>query len=109
MFSKCEFCLQQVTFLGHLVFAKGIEVDPDKVKSMVDWETLKNVVNIYNFLGLAGYYRRFIENFLRILTPMTRLTRKGVKFEWSEDYEKSFQKLKQRLIFSPVLTIPNGG
>ncbi|XP_043701128.1 uncharacterized protein LOC122651694 [Telopea speciosissima] len=62
-FSKCEFWLQQVAFLGHLVSGKGIEVDPGKVKSVVDWVTPKSVVDIHSFLGLAGYYRRFIENF----------------------------------------------
>ncbi|XP_043687903.1 uncharacterized mitochondrial protein AtMg00860-like [Telopea speciosissima] len=80
-FSKCNFWLQQVAFLGHLVSAKGIEVDPGKVQSVVDWETPKNVADIRSFLGLAGYYRRFIKNFSKISTPMTRLTQKGVKFE----------------------------
>ncbi|XP_043697268.1 uncharacterized mitochondrial protein AtMg00860-like [Telopea speciosissima] len=89
-FSKCEFWLQHVAFLGHLVSAKGIEVDPGKVKSIVDWEAPKSVADIRSFLGLAGYYRRFIENFSRILALMTRLTRKGVKLEWSDDCEKRF-------------------
>ncbi|XP_043700206.1 uncharacterized mitochondrial protein AtMg00860-like [Telopea speciosissima] len=93
-FSKCKFWLQQVAFLGHLVSAKGIEVDPGKVKSVVDWETQKNVVDIHSFLGLADYYRRFIENFSKISAPMTRLTRKGVKFEWLDDCERNFQELK---------------
>ncbi|XP_043714705.1 uncharacterized protein LOC122663064 [Telopea speciosissima] len=73
-FSKCEFWLQQVAFLGHLVSAKGIEVDPGKVKLVVDWETPKNVADIRSFLGLASYYRRFIENFSRISALMRRLT-----------------------------------
>ncbi|XP_043705410.1 uncharacterized mitochondrial protein AtMg00860-like [Telopea speciosissima] len=70
-FSKCEFWLQQVAFLGHLVSAKGIEVDPGKVQSIVNWETPKNVADIRSFLGLASYYRRFIENFSKISTRMT--------------------------------------
>ncbi|XP_043710365.1 uncharacterized mitochondrial protein AtMg00860-like [Telopea speciosissima] len=107
-FSKCGFWLQQVAFLGHLVSTKGIEVDPGKVQSVVDWETPKNVADIRSFLGLAGYYRRFIKNFSKISAPMTRLTQKGVKFEWSDEYEKNFQDLKQRLISASVLTIPNG-
>ncbi|XP_043725728.1 uncharacterized protein LOC122672298 [Telopea speciosissima] len=93
---------------GHLVFAKGIEVDPSKVQSVVDWETPKNAVDIRSFLGLAGYYRRFIENFSKISALMTRLTRKGVKFEWLDECEKNFQDLKEQLISAPVLTIPNG-
>ncbi|XP_043699623.1 uncharacterized protein LOC122650299 [Telopea speciosissima] len=93
-FSKCEFWLQQVAFLGHLISAKGIEVDPGKVKSVVDSKIPKNVVDIHNFLDLAGYYRRFNGNLSRIFAPITRLTRKGVKFEWSDSYEKSFQELK---------------
>ncbi|XP_043725716.1 uncharacterized mitochondrial protein AtMg00860-like [Telopea speciosissima] len=88
-FNKCEFWLQQVAFLGHLVSMKGIEVDPGKVQSVVDWEIPKNVADIRSFLGLAGYYRRFIENFSKISTPMTRLTRKGVKFEWSDNVRKT--------------------
>ncbi|XP_043710328.1 uncharacterized mitochondrial protein AtMg00860-like [Telopea speciosissima] len=106
-FNKCEFLLHQVAFLGHIVSAKDIEVDHCKVKSVVDWETPKNVADIHSFLGSAGYYKRF-KNFLRLLGPMTRLTRKGVKFKWSDDCEKSFQELKQRLISAPVLTIPKG-
>ncbi|XP_043693005.1 uncharacterized mitochondrial protein AtMg00860-like [Telopea speciosissima] len=93
-FSKCEFWLQQVEFLGHLVSAKVIEVDLSKVKSVVDWETPKNVADIYSFLGLADYYIRFIKNFSMISAPMNRLTHKGVKFKWSNDCEKSFQELK---------------
>ncbi|XP_043705424.1 uncharacterized mitochondrial protein AtMg00860-like [Telopea speciosissima] len=93
-FSNCAFWLQQMAFLGHLVSAKGIEVVQGKVKSVVDWETPKNVANIRSFLGLAGYYRRFIENFSRISAPMTRLTQKGLKFEWPDECEKSFQGLR---------------
>ncbi|XP_043717523.1 uncharacterized protein LOC122665438 [Telopea speciosissima] len=100
--------ISQVAFLGHLVSAKGIEVDPGKVQSVVDWETPKSVTDIHSFLGLASYYRRFIENFLKISAPMTRLSRNGVKFKWSDDYERNFQDLKQRLISALVLTIPNG-
>ncbi|XP_043694175.1 uncharacterized mitochondrial protein AtMg00860-like [Telopea speciosissima] len=93
MFSKSDFWLQQVAFLGHLVSVKGIEVDSGK-----DWETPKNVADIHSFLGLASNYRRFIENFSESSAPMTRLTQKGVKFEWSDDCERNFQELKQWLI-----------
>ncbi|XP_043725741.1 uncharacterized mitochondrial protein AtMg00860-like [Telopea speciosissima] len=70
-FSKCECWLHQVAFLWHIVSANGIEVDPGKVKAMVDWETPKSIADIHSLLGLAGYYRRFIENFLTLSAPMT--------------------------------------
>ena len=80
-FSKCKFWLIEVRFLGHVVSASGVSVDPEKVKAVMSWERPKLVFEIRNFLGLAGYYRRFIEDFSRIVAPMTRLTRKEVRFE----------------------------
>ncbi|XP_043717481.1 uncharacterized mitochondrial protein AtMg00860-like [Telopea speciosissima] len=105
-FSICEFWLPQVGFLGHIISARGIEVDPGKVKAVVNWESPKTVTEIRSFLGLAGYYRKFIENFSKIAMPMTQLTRKGAKFEWNEDCENSFQELKKRLVTAPVLVLP---
>ncbi|XP_057960665.1 uncharacterized protein LOC131152809 [Malania oleifera] len=78
---KCEFWLEQVTFLGHVVSKGGISVDPSKIEAVVDWVRPKNVHEIRSFLGLAGYYRRFVEGFSRLSGPLTRLTRKGAKFE----------------------------
>ena len=83
-FSKCEFWLTEVRFLGHVVSDLGVLVDPEKVEAMMSWERPKSVFKIRSFLGLAGYYRRFIEDFSRSTTPMTRLTRKKVKFDWDE-------------------------
>ena len=80
-FSKCEFWLTEMRFLGHMVSAPGVSVDPEKVEVVMSWERLKLVFEIRSFLGLAGYYRRFIKDFSRIATPMTRLTRKEVKFD----------------------------
>ena len=80
-FSKCEFWLTEVRFLGHLVSASGVLVDPEKVEAVMSWERRKSVFEIRSFLGLAGYYRRFIEDFSRLAAPMTRLTRKEVKYE----------------------------
>ena len=78
---KCEFWLESVAFLGHVISKDGILVDPKKVEAIVNWERPKDVKEIRSFLGLAGYYRRFIEGFSKISLPMTRLTRKGTTFE----------------------------
>ena len=83
-FSKCEFWLTEVRFLGHVVLALGVSVDPEKVKAGMSWERSKSVFEICSFLGLVGYYRRFIEEFSQLAAPMTRLTRKEVKFKWND-------------------------
>ena len=89
-FSKCGFWLTKVKFLGHVVSASGVSTDPDKVVAVMSWERSKSIFDICSFLGLAGYYRRFIEDFSWLATPMTRLTPKGVKFEWDDLCEKAF-------------------
>uniref|UniRef100_A0A2N9HRA9 RNA-directed DNA polymerase n=1 Tax=Fagus sylvatica TaxID=28930 RepID=A0A2N9HRA9_FAGSY len=104
---KCEFWLNQVVFLGHVISKDGITVDPSKIEAVVSWDRPTNVSEVRSFLGLAGYYRRFVEGFSRIAAPLTHLTRKNAKFEWKEECEKSFQELKQRLVTAPVLTIPS--
>jgi len=91
---KCEFWLEEVSFLGHVVNKNGLAVDPAKVKAMVEWKRPKNVREIRSFLGLAGYYRRFIEKFSSLLGPLTTLTRKNAPFIWSVECEESFQELK---------------
>ncbi|GKC66863.1 putative reverse transcriptase domain-containing protein, partial [Tanacetum coccineum] len=83
-FSKCEFWLSKVQFLGHLIDSEGIHVDPEKIEAIKDWASPKTPIEIHQFLGLAGYYRRFIEGFSKIARPMTKLTQKRVKFEWGE-------------------------
>src|SRR5438128_9573998 len=83
-FSKCEFWLQEVAFLGHIITEKGVAVDPTKVEAILNWKTLTNVSEIRSFLGLARYYRRFIESFSKIALPMTQLFQKGVEFKWTE-------------------------
>ena len=88
------------------MLASGVSVDPEKVEAVMSWETSKSVFKIRIFLGLAGYYRRFIEDFSQLATPMTRLTQKGVKFEWDDLYEKAFQELKRRLTAAPILIVP---
>ena len=106
-FSKCEFWLDKVDFLGHVITAEGVAVDPAKVEAVLNWKQPRNVGDIRSFLGLAGYYRRFIEDFSRIARPMTQLIKKENKFVWSEACEKSFQELKRRLTTAPVLTLPD--
>ena len=106
--SKCDFWLKEVNFLGHVVSKAGVAVDPSKVRAVTDWPQPKSVTDIRSFLGLAGYYRKFIKDFSLVASPMTKLTRKGVKFEWSNKCEESFQSLKKSLTTAPVLTIPNG-
>ncbi|KAL0537311.1 hypothetical protein IC582_026288 [Cucumis melo] len=107
-FSKCEFWLKQVSFLGHVVSKAGVSVDPAKIAAVTGWTRPSTVSEVRSFLGLAGYYRRFVENFSRIATPLTQLTRKGAPFVWSKACEDSFQNLKQKLVTAPVLTVPDG-
>jgi hypothetical protein len=94
--------------LGHVISAGGIFVDLKKVEVVLKWERLTNVTEIRSFLGLMGYCRRFIEGFSIIASPLTKLTRKEVKFIWSKEYEESFQELKKRLTSALVLAIPLG-
>ncbi|GKE26728.1 putative reverse transcriptase domain-containing protein [Tanacetum coccineum] len=107
-FSKCEFWLSKVQFLGHVIDSEGIHVDPAKIESIKDWASPKTPTEIRQFLGLAGYYRRFIEGFSKIAKPMTKLTQKNVKFDWSEKAEAAFQLLKQKLCSAPILALPEG-
>src|SRR5215216_717700 len=106
-FSKCEFWLEEVGFLGHVMTKDGVAVEPAKVSAVTEWESPKNVKEVRSFLGLAGYYRRFIENFSKVAKPMTELLKKDKKFAWSEGCEVSFQELKKRLVTAPVLCLPD--
>ncbi|GJW03702.1 putative reverse transcriptase domain-containing protein [Tanacetum coccineum] len=107
-FSKCEFWLSKVQFLGHMIDSEGIHVDPTKIESIKDWASPKTPTEIRQFLGLAGYYRRFIKGFSKIAKPMTKLTQKNVKFDWSEKAEDAFQLLKQQLCSASILALPEG-
>ena len=91
------------------MLALGVSVDPEKVETVMSWETPKSVFKIRSFLGLAGYYRRFIEDFSRLAAPMTRLTRKEVKFDWDDRCEEAFQELKRRLTSAPILIVLDRG
>ncbi|GJW13746.1 putative nucleotidyltransferase, ribonuclease H [Tanacetum coccineum] len=107
-FSKCEFWLLKVQFLSHVIDIEGIHVDPTKIESIKDCASPKTPTEIHQFLGLAGYYRRFIEGFLKIAKLMTKLTQKSVKFDWTEKRETAFQLLKQKLCSAPILALPEG-
>ncbi|GJV19121.1 putative reverse transcriptase domain-containing protein [Tanacetum coccineum] len=107
-FSKCEFWIPKVQFLEHVIDSKGIYVDPEKIESIKDWASPKSPTEIHQFLGLAGYYRRFIEGFSKIAKSMTKLTQKNVKFDWGEKEEVAFQFIKQKLCSAPILALPKG-
>ncbi|KAI3762560.1 hypothetical protein L1987_52991 [Smallanthus sonchifolius] len=107
-FSKCEFWLKEVQFLGHIVNDKGIHVDPAKIETVKNWNAPKTPTEVCSFLGLAGYYRHFISNFSKVAVPLTALTHKGKTYEWGPKQEEAFQTLKQKLCNAPILTLPDG-
>ena len=105
--SKCEFWLDEVSFLGHVITDGGIAVDPGKVKDVLDWQPPQTVSEIRSFLGLAGYYRRFMENFSKIAKPLISLLEKGKDFKWTDACQNSFEELKRRLTTAPMLAMPD--
>jgi hypothetical protein len=106
-FSKCEFWLDSVKFLGHTISSEGISVDPTKVQEVMDWKPPTSVHQIRSFLGLAGYYRRFILDFSKIAKPMTELLKKEAKFYWDDKCEEAFHTLRKFLTTAPVLAQPD--
>ena len=106
-YSKCEFCLPEVTYLGHVISKDGIAINPERVQAILDWTPPKNVKQVRSFLGLASYCHRFVENFSKIARPLTNLLHKGVKFDWTDKCQESFQALKDKLTSAPVLAPPD--
>jgi hypothetical protein len=106
-FNKCEFFQKKIHYLGHVLFEEGVEVDLEKIKSIMEWPTPKDVSDIRSFMGLAGYYRRFIKGFSKIGCPIIALQKKGTKFPWTQKCEEIFQTLKHLLTHVPVLKITN--
>lgn len=106
--SKCHFWKKEVKFLGHIVSEEGISVDPGKISAILDWKQPTTPKEVRSFLGLAGYYRRFVQDFSKIASPLTKLTMKNAKFVWSANCEEAFNELKKRLTTAPVLAIING-
>ncbi|GJS88564.1 putative reverse transcriptase domain-containing protein [Tanacetum coccineum] len=107
-FSKCKFWLQEVHFLRHVVNSNGIHVDHSKIEAVKNWKVPKTPSETRSFLGLAGYYRRFIANFSKIAKPLTSLTQKNQKYEWGREQEEAFQTLKDNLCNAPILSLPDG-
>ena len=103
------FLVGYITFLGHIVSIEGIRVDPVKIEAIVNWKTPRNVTEVRSFLGLTGYYRRFVQGFSVIPSSLTRLLRKGVKFAWDDKCQSSFERIKKILVEAPVLIQPTSG
>lgn len=106
-FSKCKFWKKEIGFLGHRVSAEGVAADPEKISAIKGWPQPTTVTEVRSFLGLAGYYRKFVNGFASLAKPLTKLTGKGVHFEWSPQAEEAFTKLKETLITAPILALPD--
>ena len=106
---KCCFFQKKIQYLGHIVSEDGIATDPSKVVKVVQWPTPSTAKEVQQFLGLAGYYRRFIQNFSPIAKPLHKLTERTSSFNWTNDYETSFKQLKKELLSVPILTFPDFG
>jgi len=104
---KCELWLEEVKFLGHVISAQGIVVDPAKIETVVKWERPQTVTEVRSFLGLASYYRQFVEGFSNMVQPLTQFTRKDKPFYWTDEYESCFEDMKKRLTTAPILEIPD--
>jgi hypothetical protein len=107
--AKCTFCTDKVVFLGFVVSAQGVEVDEEKIKVVRDWLPPQNVSQVRSFLGLVGFYRRFVKDFSTIATPNNELTKKDMQFHWGAAQEKAFNKLKTTLTTAPLLALPDFG
>lgn len=104
---KCQFLRIEITYLGHLCNEKGVAPDPCRTSSVQNFPQPKTIRQVQSFLGLANYYRKFIENFSTIAAPINTLLQKGVKFSWSKECEEAFQKIKKLLISPPILKYPD--
>lgn len=107
-FSKCEFWLEEISFLGHIVSKNGVSVDPEKIRAITEWPIPKSVTEVRSFLGLAGYYRKYVENFSKVARPLFELLKKGIKYHWGEKQTAALEELKKRLTTAPVLVMPDG-
>lgn len=103
---KCTFAAIQINYLGHIISQQGVTTEPDKIQAVVDWLIPTTLKQLRGFLGLTGYYRRFVEGYGNIYRPLTNLLKKN-SFHWSVEAKKAFYKLKQKMVTPPVLTLPN--
>lgn len=104
--AKCKFGCDQIDYLGHIISGQGVSVDPGKIQCIKDWPTPKNVKGVRGFLGLTGYYRKFIRDYGKIAKPLTELTKKD-NFSWGQEAAEAFERLKVVMTTSPVLILPN--
>lgn len=104
---KSRFCLQEIKFLGHIVTGQGISADPDKVKAIQSYPVPTNLKEVQRFLGLAGWYHRFVPDFSKTDEPINSLKKKGKKFIWSPECQNAFDQLKTNLLLPPILGHPN--
>jgi hypothetical protein len=104
-FSKYSFFQKEIHYLGHIIFGEGISVDPKKVKAIMEWLVPKNAHEVRSFMGLVGYYRRFVEGFSKIAKTITTLQRKGVRYEWTKECDSTFIELKRLLTSVPILRV----
>jgi hypothetical protein len=102
-FNKCDFYQKEIQYLGHIISSEGIIVDPEKIKSIMEWPVPKDLEDIRSFMGITRYYRRFIEGFSKIAYPIMSLQKKGTKFNWSQKCQDNFNKIKESLTLAPIL------
>ena len=93
-FSKCDIFKDKIQYLGHVVTKEGISIDPEKIRAIEDWPVPRDVTDVWSFMGITGYYQRFIEGFSRIANPINSLQKKGKKFEWNQNTKKAFRSWK---------------
>ena len=105
--NKCDLCMEQVKFLGHIVSAEGVQIDPEKTEKVAQWPQPFSKREVQQFLGLANYYRRFVKDFASINKPLHCLTEKTSKFDWTDDCQRAFEQLRQRLVTAPILVFPD--
>jgi len=102
---KCDLFKEKIQYLGHVITKNGIAVDPEKIRTIMEWPIPKDVADIRSFMGLEGYYQRFVEGFSRVEYPITSLQKKGKAFKWTPNCQRSFDQLKHLLTTSPILSI----